>query len=114
VACSARCDYIDYMAKRKASVGSRELKTRLGTYLKRVRNGETIVVTDRGEPVAELRPLDALTDSADAMELALRRMEAKGLITRGKGGPLTPFKPIRLRGGVSLSEAIIEDREDRF
>ena len=38
-------------------VGARELKTRLGTYLQRVREGRTLVVTDRGEPVAELRPL---------------------------------------------------------
>lgn len=38
-------------------VGARELKTRLGTYLQRVREGRTLVVTDRGEPIAELRPL---------------------------------------------------------
>ena len=31
------------------SVGARELKTRLGHYLREVRGGHTIVVTDRGE-----------------------------------------------------------------
>ena len=39
------------------AVGIRELKTRLGSYLREVRRGRTIVVTDRGEPVAELRPM---------------------------------------------------------
>ena len=39
------------------AVGARELKTRLGTYLRRVREGRTVLVTDRGEPVAERRPL---------------------------------------------------------
>ena len=100
------------MAKRSSVVGSRELKTRLGAYLKRVRAGETILVTDRGEPVAELRPIRT---SDDATELALQKMAAEGLITRGTGGPLTPFAPIRPKGGGSpASEAISKDRDDRF
>ncbi len=37
------------------AVGVRELKNRLSEYLRRVRNGEEILVTDRGEVVAELR-----------------------------------------------------------
>ncbi|HWW94253.1 MAG TPA: type II toxin-antitoxin system prevent-host-death family antitoxin [Vicinamibacteria bacterium] len=36
-------------------VGVRELKNRLSQYLRMVRNGEEILVTDRGEMVAELR-----------------------------------------------------------
>lgn len=92
------------------TVGSRELKNRLGKYLRQVREGTTIVVTDRGRPVAELRPVpEAKTD----LEARLRVLEAKGVITRGKG-PLPPASPIRLKGGGSLAEAIIEDREDRF
>ena len=35
-------------------VGIRELKLRLSAYLARVRDGETLVVTDRGRPVARL------------------------------------------------------------
>ena len=99
------------MAKRSSTVGSRELKTRLGTYLKRVRAGETLLVTDRGEPVAELRPISA---SGDATSLALQKMASKGLITRGIGGPLTSFKRLKLPRGVSLSDMISEDREERF
>jgi antitoxin (DNA-binding transcriptional repressor) of toxin-antitoxin stability system len=37
-------------------VGIRELKNRLSEYLRIVRNGEEVLVTDRGEAVAELRP----------------------------------------------------------
>ena len=36
------------------TVGSRELKNRLGRYLGLVRKGETIIVTDRGKTVAQL------------------------------------------------------------
>jgi antitoxin (DNA-binding transcriptional repressor) of toxin-antitoxin stability system len=47
----ASCSYIDAMK----AVGVRELKNRLSEYLRLVRNGEEILVTDRGEVVAELR-----------------------------------------------------------
>ena len=49
------CSHDDYMSNNL--VGARELKARLGSYLRRVRQGQTLVVTDRGQPVAELRPL---------------------------------------------------------
>jgi prevent-host-death family protein len=59
-------------------VGSRELKTRLGQYLNRVRSGETILVTDRNEPVAELRPLSG---DADSLSAAVRKLAARGTVT---------------------------------
>ena len=37
-------------------VGIRELKNRLSEYIRLVREGEVVMVTDRGEVVAELRP----------------------------------------------------------
>ena len=39
-------------------VGIAELKARLSEYLARVQDGEEIVVTDHGRPVARLVPLD--------------------------------------------------------
>ena len=38
------------------AVGLRELKNRLSEYIRLVRSGEAILVTDRGEVVAELGP----------------------------------------------------------
>ncbi|MGH9490867.1 MAG: type II toxin-antitoxin system Phd/YefM family antitoxin [Terriglobales bacterium] len=89
-------------------VGARELKARLGTYLRQVRQGRSLIITERGEPVAELRPLAA----ADSVEAALAEMEARGEMTRGVPGPLTPLQPIRSR--KPLSQTIMEDREDRW
>ena len=95
---------------RSSSVGSRELKTRLGAWLRRVRRGETVVVTDRGDPVAELRPLSRGGDAADA---ALAGLEALGIVTRPVRSRLGPFRAIR-SAGRPASEAVLEDREDRF
>jgi prevent-host-death family protein len=100
------------MIKRTSTVGSRELKTRLGTYLERVRRGETILVTDRGTPVAELRPV-ALSD--DPTEDALRRMAADGLLTRPtRPRGLTPFEPIELPQGIRASDLISRERDEGF
>jgi prevent-host-death family protein len=38
------------------SVGLRDLKNRLSEYVRQVRSGEAVLVTDRGEVVAELVP----------------------------------------------------------
>lgn len=38
------------------TVGVRELKNKLSEYLRRVRLGERVLVTDRGEVVAEFLP----------------------------------------------------------
>jgi prevent-host-death family protein len=47
-------------------VGTRELKTKLGTYLRRVREGDTFLVADRGRPVAELCPIKPTSGVAAA------------------------------------------------
>ena len=104
---SARCGHNDYMARNV--VGARELKTRLGTYLQQVREGRTLVVTDRGEPVAELRPLP--TD--ESLPSALLKLSTKGTVTLPTRDGLPAFRPIR-SPGASIADAVGEDREDRF
>jgi prevent-host-death family protein len=90
-------------------VGSRELKTRLGQYLGRVRRGETILVTDRDEPVAELRPLG---ETADPEVTMLRKLAAQGVVTLPTRAAAGRFAPIRSRGR-SASAAVSSDRQDR-
>jgi len=93
---------------RRPTIGSRELKTRLGGYLRQVRQGRTLVITDRGEPVAELRPVRRSGDDHAALE----RLQLLGTVTRQEDRPLAPFRPVRSRGSP-ISEAILEDRDDR-
>jgi prevent-host-death family protein len=93
----------------KNVVGARELKVRLGTYLRRVRQGQTLVVTDRGQPVAELRPLGGEAGA----ESKLMALEARGIVTRPTRKGLVPFRPIDT-GGRGLSIAVVEDRDDRI
>lgn len=96
---------------KRTAVGSRELKTKLGTYLQQVRHGRTFVVTDRGEPVAELRPIDS---GGDSVARKLARLSAKGTVTRERVRPLAPFKAARPSSRISAAQVISDEREDRF
>lgn len=67
------------------AVGVRELKNRLSEYLRLVRSGEEILVTDRGEVVAELRqpsPRVTLPYSAALVEVARQGRARLGLANR--------------------------------
>ena len=90
------------------SVGSRELKNRLGRYLGLVRRGETIMVTDRGKTVAHLTPPRA--DQAPALNLdaVLTQLEKEGHLRRGSGC-FKPFKPI-VKKGKPASRILLEER----
>jgi len=62
------------------TVGLRELKNRLAQYVREVRYGEGVLVTDRGEVVAELVPPGQTTASSAA---------PSGLVALSKRGELT-------------------------
>lgn len=69
------------------TVGVRELKNRLSEYLRMVRRGERILVTDRGEVVAQL-----CAPQPDAGEPAIPR----GLVELARRGLATlPTRPGR-------------------
>ena len=100
------CGHNDYMR----TVGSRELKARLGTYLRRVREGETLVITSRGEPIAKLQTIVEPGDTQ--VEARIKRLIARGALSRGAEREPVSFEPLELPSG--LSTAILEDREDRI
>lgn len=91
------------------TVGSRELKNRLGRYLALVGKGETIIVTDRGRPVAHIVPPSPERGNANGLDEILRQLEAEGHLRRGTGR-FKRFKPVPLKG-KPLSRMILEDRE---
>ena len=94
-------------------VGARELKDRLAHYLRTVRQGETVVVTMRGEPVARLVPISARRTEALPPEIEDRMWElaAKGVLM-WNGGPFQLPEPVaENRGPKLLSDLVVDDRE---
>lgn len=64
------------------AVGIKELKARLSEYLRAVRAGETVLVTDRREVVAELRPARGRLPRGDDLEDRLDALAEAGEVTR--------------------------------
>ena len=87
-------------------VGVRELKNSLSAYLRRVKKGETVIVTERGKPVAVLK-----REPSDPLQRRLEALQEKGLIRLGEGGKLRGLGMKRKKvKGSPLSDAVLEDR----
>jgi antitoxin (DNA-binding transcriptional repressor) of toxin-antitoxin stability system len=63
-------------------VGIKQLKARLSEYVRLAKAGETVLVTERDEVVAELRPARRQTPVAGSLEDALEALAASGEVTR--------------------------------
>lgn len=91
-------------------VGVRELKNRLTFYLDAAKNGDNVVVTDRGKPVAILHRLDDIEENAGAEE-RLAALAAQGMVTLPKRkGPFREITRSRVLEGEPVSESLIKDR----
>ncbi len=75
------------------TVGLRELKNRLSRYVRQVRAGQTVVVTDRGQVVAELRP-PGQGLSGTKIDAALARLVNSGLLTLGARNVARVYPPL--------------------
>jgi antitoxin (DNA-binding transcriptional repressor) of toxin-antitoxin stability system len=89
-----------------------ELKNNLSRYLDQVRHGETVLVLDRDQPIAQITPLHGRASRHGPDDERLTRLERRGLIRRGTGGLpdwLGKRKAPRLRG--SLLRELLSERE---
>lgn len=105
------CATVCVMSERptRARVGVRELRQNLSIYLDRVKDGETLEVTEHGHPVAELSPLLAAGLSP------YQRMAAEGRIrpATGRLADLGMPPPIELPpGSRTVSETLLEMRDE--
>ena len=89
----------------RVEVGIRELRLNLSRYVARVRTGTEVIVTDHGEPVARLTPIDE-------EEAHYQRLVREGKVTparRPKSASLPPLIPLEGEGPL-VSEMVLEDR----
>ena len=86
-------------------VGTRELKSKLSEYLRRVKSGQTIVVTEHGKPIGQIVPVKAsLEERMQAMVVAC--------LVEWNGQKLPPYKPTAInREEGQVSDLVVEDRQ---
>jgi len=96
------------------TVGVRELKNRLSEYIRQVRSGEGVLVTDRGQVVAELTPPGhgATDASVPAGLLALARRQLL-VIGAPADRNLYPALPRTRRRKRTAAQLLQDERGDR-
>ena len=106
--CATMC-YMSETEGRPARVGVRELRQNLSVYLDRVKAGETLEVTEHGDPVAQLGPRQSKPLSV------LDQMILEGRATRATHDHrLTPPPPPPPPGydGPTLTEILLRMRDE--
>ena len=86
-------------------VGTRELKSKLSEYLRRVKGGETIIVTERGKSIGQIIPIQPNIGEK------LQAMVGAGL-AEWNGKKVSPARPVAInRGQKQIADLVAEDRD---
>jgi prevent-host-death family protein len=86
------------------SIGIRELRQNASVHLREVEAGETITVTDRGRPIAQLVPIRP--------QSARERLIAEGRLKPGKGGNILDIERAKPKPGIPLPSEILAQMRD--
>ena len=90
------------------SVGLREANVHFTSYITKVRAGAEIILTDRGVPIAIIKPI---TPAVSPLEIRIKQLEESGMLRRAKG-EFTLTAPVSCKGGP-ISETVIDGRSER-
>jgi prevent-host-death family protein len=83
-------------------VGIREMRQNLSRYARRARSGESFVITDRGQAVAQLTPAPGLASVID-------RLVAERGATRGRGSLLDALEQLPKPIPGPPSETVLDE-----
>jgi prevent-host-death family protein len=91
------------------TVGLRQMNQHFSRIMRAVRDGEEILITDRGKPVAVVHPVSQGKD----MEERLQRLEVAGVLKRASRAGRIGRHPRILASGEPLSETVSRMRDER-
>jgi len=86
------------------AAGIKDLKNRLSYYLREVKRGEKILITERDQVIATILPVDR--GEEDSRLLSLVR---EGFASWKGGKPTGSRRPAKIKG-KTVSEIVLEDR----
>jgi prevent-host-death family protein len=78
-------------------------------YIKLVKKGREVILTERGVPIAAIRPV---ARQSDCLEDRLSALEDRGILRRGSGELKLP--PTVTLQGTALSRLVIDERAERL
>jgi len=86
------------------SAGIRDLRNRLSYYLREVKKGEKILITERDQVIATILPVERGEEDSKLLSLV-----KEGFATWKGGKPTGSRRPVKIKG-KAVSEIILEDR----
>jgi prevent-host-death family protein len=89
-------------------VGLREANMHFSKYVKLVRQGQEVVVTERGAPIAVIKPLAREAGP----EQRVRLLEEQGVLKRASRKAIPSGTPVSIKGRP-ISETVSSEREER-
>ena len=92
-------------------MGLREANQSFSKAIKAVKAGKDVILTERGKPIAVIKPLGEEKN----VDAALRRLEAEGVLRRGSksGKPMPVWRsPVRIKGRP-IAHTIRDERDER-
>ena len=90
-------------------IGLREANIHFSKYIKMVKRGKEIIVTDRGTPIAAIRPL---LQGLSSTEERIAEMEKRGILKRPTTKVFLLRKLVAVPG-KPVSKALMEERDER-
>jgi prevent-host-death family protein len=89
----------------ETTVGIRDLKARLSEYMRGVKNGQSIVITEHGKPVGRILPMET------SLEERVKVLQKAGLVA-WNGEKLPRIKPVVVNSsGKLISDIVVELRD---
>lgn len=86
------------------AVGLRDLKAHLSHFMRLVQAGETVTITDHGQPVGQIVPV------RDSLQARAADLVTAGLVA-WSGQHLPPLEPMAtLKGPPTMADLLLEDR----
>jgi prevent-host-death family protein len=89
-----------------------QTKNQLSSLIEEVKRGETVLILDRGAPVARLTSAVSGTNE-DTTPGTIERLERSGIVKRAETAPAASIwnnPPPRLRGDASILDALLTER----
>jgi prevent-host-death family protein len=90
-------------------MGLREANQKFSKAIREVKAGRSVVLTERGTPIAVIQPLRA----PSSQETALQHLRESGILREARvPRPMVSWKPVKL-AGRPIVETLREERDER-
>jgi prevent-host-death family protein len=89
-------------------VGIKELKNQLTQYLRRTKNGQEVIITERGKPIAVIRPTEGALPTT-SLETKLAELAKENRITLPRKKFLAKIPLIKI-SGPPISTTVLKER----